>query len=1763
MRSEATSTCQTCGARVPARLDFCPVCAFRRVLDEAHEASQLSVDLSRSSATSRFDHYEILTREDGTPFELGRGAMGVTYKAVDVNLRSVVALKVISTRWVSDGSARRRFVREARAAASVRHPNVASVFYLGNNDDGYFYAMEFVDGDTLAEVQRRLGKLDVHLVLDIATQIASGLAAIHDRNLVHRDLKQSNIMVDFKDGECSSVKIIDLGLAKAVGESVSADISLPGAFVGTPEFASPEQFTGGRVDIRSDLYSLGVVLWKMLTDKVPFSGTVTEVMYQHLHKPPPIEQLRGLPTCMVVLVKRLLHKNQAKRFQAPADLLTALTKASKEAGLTDERQSLKGRPIARLGPQAFEPFVRKGRKRSVAVLPFETVSDGASNTYFADGVHDEVLSSIAKVSQLKVISRTSVMGFRRSRSQDLRSIAKVLGVTNVVEGTVRRAGNHVRITIRLVNAKTDETLWSESYDRDLIDIFAIQSDVAQRIAEKLAAKLSAKERKRIEARPTANLAAYDLYLRARSLLTSFEVSAQVGNIEGLLNDAISLLDQAIWIDPKFTLAYCECVQAHDLLFLLYERTAERRALADAALQNTHSDLPEVHKAWASHLFRCYEDYEKARTHLSVAKHGLPNDSEVMTLEALIDRRQGRFEKAIGKLNESITRDPLNVTPVLTLADTLVATRQFDLSEEAYDRAVNLSPDNPLLKIRKAYQSTFRRDGDREAVRLTIAAVPPSMCAYKSIKFFRLALAFDDGNWPEAKRLIQEINDGDDDGEFAYGQAPVPIGCYSILLARLKGEKLISTFVKVRKQLSEKANKSPANGHLLSQLAVVDALLRDYEVANAEARRAAELLPISADAMGGPGIRTNLAVVYSWTNQLDLAFETLRALTIVPNGIYYGQLKYGPYWYPLRQDPRFEKVLAQLAPNQSLLMPPSSASRSITHKPSIRSTPEKISVARLPVTGSDLFGREEDLAFLDRAWANQDVNVVTIVAWAGVGKSTLVNHWLRRMATEHYRSAELVFGWSFYRQGSSGDTSSADKFLDAALNWFGDPDPRLGTDWEKGERLAKLVAHRRTLLVLDGLEPLQNPPGPQEGRLREPSLQALLRELAAFNTGLCVITTRTPVADIADHEHTSAPHRELEQLSSEAGAKLLRSLSVKGHEAELRTASGEFGGHCLALTLLGSYLTDAYHGDIRRREEVSAHLAQDLRQGTHARKVMESYQAWFGEGPELSILRMLGLFDRPAQEQTFGALLKSPAIPGLTESLTDLRPTEWQTFLAKLRRARLLAQEDPHNPGQLDTHPLIREYFGEQLRSQQTDAWKECNRRLFYYYQTLAPQLPNSFREMEPLFLAVICGCNADLFHEALHEVYLPRIQRGNAAFAAKVLGARGVLLSVLAHFFEHGDCGSPVQRGAGGQSLKAEDELLILAQAGVHLTAMRGFGAPEVRICYERVEALCVSLHRPLLLYSALMGQWLFSLVTGKLTATMQIAKRVYSLAQEQNDAALMVGAYRALAGTLYYLGDFGSAREYAGRGVVIWRSGGVPFPVEEITAPAVSCLFFEALSEWHLGGIASSRATMAEAISLAKELNDTHALAIALFYAAILAHFERNPAEVARLASNLIELSTRHNFAYWLAGGEILRGWARSASGDTAEGISRIEDGIRDWLPTGAILVVPYYLALKAEALHLADRTSEALEAITEAEAMVERSEERWWCAELHRLRGVFLTALGAEETQIEASFCEAIRIAKEQKSVSLAKRGEATYAEYRRQKASAAEGRGFRLPI
>jgi serine/threonine protein kinase len=363
MSTEPQRTCPTCGIEFSGAMEFCPVCMLRKAVAGGVEsgessASEDTVKPTPVEADRRFDHNELVTGEDGKPVELGRGAMGVTYKAFDINLRCLVTLKVISERYLGDESARLRFLREARAAASVRHTNVASVFHLGRTGENYFYAMEFVEGDTLEQLIKRSGRLEVKLALEITTQVAAGLAAVHEQNLVHRDIKPSNIMVAVMDGACRTAKIIDLGLAKmAMNESASqAAISTPGAFAGTPEFASPEQFAGVPVDIRSDLYSLGITLWDMLTGHVIFRGSRAEVMYQHQHAALPVEQLKGVPQPAVVLLGALLEKDPVRRFQTPAELLKAMPTITSaiDARRRITPQSLQKKP----SHDQFQNFIR-------------------------------------------------------------------------------------------------------------------------------------------------------------------------------------------------------------------------------------------------------------------------------------------------------------------------------------------------------------------------------------------------------------------------------------------------------------------------------------------------------------------------------------------------------------------------------------------------------------------------------------------------------------------------------------------------------------------------------------------------------------------------------------------------------------------------------------------------------------------------------------------------------------------------------------------------------------------------------------------------------------------------------------------------------------------------------------------------------------------------------------------------------------------------------------------------------------------------------------------------------------------------------------------------------------------------------------------------------------------------------------------------------------------------------------------------------------
>jgi tetratricopeptide (TPR) repeat protein len=473
---------------------------------------------------------------------------------------------------------------------------------------------------------------------------------------------------------------------------------------------------------------------------------------------------------------------------------------------------------------------------------------------------------------------------------------------------------------------------------------------------------------------------------------------------------------------------------------------------------------------------------------------------------------------------------------------------------------------------------------------------------------------------------------------------------------------------------------------------------------------------------------------------------------------------------------------------------------------------RVEPTRLPLMGRDFIGRDEDLAWLDACWAN-GVHVASIIAWGGVGKTALVNRWRNTMCDAGWRGAEQVYDWSFYRHGT-GDSggASADEFMTAALRWFGDSAPTEGLPWDKGVRLAELVRKQRTLLILDGMEALQAAPGQGAGAIKDPALQALVRGLAEGNAGLCVITSRIAVVDLASLAGVRIEKTELTRLSAEAGARLLELRGAKGTPEELREAAEEYQGHCLALTLLGSYLRTACRGDIRKRNEIPP-LQNEQEHGAQARRMLSAYERWFEGKSEGVILRMLGLFDRPASEHEIDALRAVPVIPGLTDTLADLPTSEWNQALTSLRDVGLLvAVASDTGPEELDAHPLVREHFGAQVKNNSLDAWRAGHGRLYDHLESTAKPLPGTDDEMAPLLSAVVHGCRAERYQEAI-DLYWSRIQRAGRDFNWNRLGAFASEAIVLAAFFN-----PPWNHLA--TALHEGDRTKILNAAGFRLRAL-------------------------------------------------------------------------------------------------------------------------------------------------------------------------------------------------------------------------------------------------------------------------------------------------------------------------------------------------------
>ncbi len=481
-------------------------------------------------------------------------------------------------------------------------------------------------------------------------------------------------------------------------------------------------------------------------------------------------------------------------------------------------------------------------------------------------------------------------------------------------------------------------------------------------------------------------------------------------------------------------------------------------------------------------------------------------------------------------------------------------------------------------------------------------------------------------------------------------------------------------------------------------------------------------------------------------------------------------------------------------------------------------PGQVSTYKMPTTGEYLLGREKELNVLDAAWEDDHTHIVILAAWGGVGKTALVNRWLNQMEKDNYRGAQRVYAWSFYSQGAEeGKQASADEFMQETLQWFGDEDPTAGSAVEKGRRLARLLRKEKTLLILDGLEPLQYPPGQVQGldgKLKDQGMRAFLREIAGGFNGLCLVTSREELTDLADKKDYTVKELELEHLSREAGAELLKCLGVKGRDKDILKAAAEYEGHALALTLLGQYIKSTYQGDICKRDRIPR-LTKERIQGGHARRVMAAYEKWFGESAEKDILYIMGLFDRPVETGAVEALKADPAVPGVTERLRHISEEEWNNALVNLRTAKLLAKENPKKQDVLDCHPLVREHFGEKLREKNPAGWRECHRRLFHYFKELpGKELPDTLPEMEPLFAAIAHGCRAGLYNEARYDVYYKRIQRDSKInYCCNQLGAFGADLAALSHFFE-------VPWSQPAAELKEDKKALVLSWAAFRLRAL-------------------------------------------------------------------------------------------------------------------------------------------------------------------------------------------------------------------------------------------------------------------------------------------------------------------------------------------------------
>jgi serine/threonine protein kinase/tetratricopeptide (TPR) repeat protein len=925
-----TRVCENCAQTIldDAPKGLCPACLIDTAIDlfrsedeeEVHPA-QLPNE-NRVPNFGKLGDYELLE-------EIGRGAQGVVYRARQKSLNRIVALKVIGLGHWATRAHLKRFRLEAEAAARLDHPLIVPIHEIGESNGSCYFSMQLVEGGQLDQVLRRQ-PMRSRPAAELIAKLARTVHYAHERGILHRDIKPGNILLDVK----GDPHLTDFGLARLL--ETESSVTRTTEALGTPSYMAPEQARGnnGQLSSATDVYGLGAVLYQLLTGDPPFSGaTAYETICLLLETDPRQPRLLNpkVDRDLSTICLKCLEKDPKRRYNSALALAEDLehwlrhepTQARRAGILVRANKWIRRKPllaalIVSLVALAAviswnvwrSQFARAPAITGVAVLPFENLSNDQKDTSVADGVQDDILTKLAKIADLKVISRTSVMQYRGKHNA--REIGEALRISHLLEGSVRKVGNRLHLNAQLIDTRTDTHLWAEQYDRDLNDIFAMQSEIAQKVADKLHARISPGEQIAIHRAPTTDLTAFDLYIRAKNLLLT--TSAHVSGRENLL-EATNLLDQAVARDPSFFEAYCQLAHTHDRLYHLgYDHTPARLARAEAALQvalRLRPDTGDAHLAHAEHLYRGYVDYDGALAELDVASRTLPNNSQVFELKGYILRRQGKQQQALQNLERAADLDPRNVLLLQQIALSYDHVRRYSEEKSAWERALAIAPDDvhtklPLANVEldwKADILPLRRLVD------SIRSADPALVPAIADAWFVCA-------------LIARDSDAAKDALIALGDAPLSYEAIELnhlvlqgIIARMTNDdaQARAAFTAARAEQEKIVQAQPNYGPALCVLGLIDAGLGRREEALSEGRRAVELVPVEKDAVNGPAMIEYLAIIAAWIGDKELACEQLAVAARLEGGLSYGNLKLLPYWDPLRGDPRFEKIVASLAP----------------------------------------------------------------------------------------------------------------------------------------------------------------------------------------------------------------------------------------------------------------------------------------------------------------------------------------------------------------------------------------------------------------------------------------------------------------------------------------------------------------------------------------------------------------------------------------------------------------------------------------------------------------------------------------------------------------------------------------------------------------------------------------------------------------------------------------------------------------------------------